>query len=101
MMDGELAEQFERRYEPSGRVLLACAVLLGWALGIAGAFPDSVTSRLFAFLAGGVLITSVHAEVRAEEGTAVLVVRWRSCRLRHHPDAHLIAPLTSTFEFGS
>jgi hypothetical protein len=66
MMDGELAEQFECRYEPGGRVLLACCVLLGWALGVAGAFPGSVTSRLFAFLAGGVLITSVHAEVRAE-----------------------------------
>jgi hypothetical protein len=59
----------KRRYEPSGRVLLACCVLLGWALGIARAFPDSVTSRLFALLAGGVLITSVHAEVRAEEST--------------------------------
>jgi hypothetical protein len=67
MMDGELAEQFERRYQPSGRALLASCVLLGWALGIAGAFPDPVTSRLFAFLAGGVLITAVHAEMRAEE----------------------------------
>ena len=69
IMDGELAEQFEHRYEPRGRVLLAASVILGWALGVAGAFSDSVTSRLFAFLAGGVLITSVHAEVRAEEGT--------------------------------
>jgi hypothetical protein len=68
MMDSELAEQFERRYEPTGRVVLACCVLIGWVLGIVGAFPDSITSRLFAFLAGGVLITSVHAEVRAEEG---------------------------------
>jgi hypothetical protein len=69
IMDGELAEQFERRYEPGGRVLLVCSVILGWALGVAGAFADSVTSRLFAFIAGGVLITSVHAEVRAEEST--------------------------------
>lgn len=66
-MDGELAEQFEHRYQPGGRVLLAGCVLLGWALGIAGAFSDFVTSRLFAFLAGGVLITSAHAELRAEE----------------------------------
>jgi hypothetical protein len=69
MMDGELAEQFEDRYESYGRLLLICSVLLGWALGIAGVFPDSLTSRLFAFLGGGILITSVHAEVRAEEGT--------------------------------
>jgi hypothetical protein len=69
IMDGELAEQFEGRYEPVGRVLLACSLLLGWALGIGGVLPDPLTFRLFAFLAGGVLITAVHAEVRAEEGT--------------------------------
>lgn len=68
MMDSELAEQFEGRYEPGGRVLLACCVLLGWVLGTGELLPDFVTSRLFAFLAGGILITAVHAEVRAEEG---------------------------------
>ena len=68
MVDDELAEQFQHRYESGGRWLLVGCALLGWALGIAGAFPDSVTSRLFAFLAGGVLITAAHAEVRAEEG---------------------------------
>jgi hypothetical protein len=68
MVDSELAEQFQRRYESGGRWVLVGCALLGWALGIAGAFPDSVTSRLFASLAGGVLITAVHAEVRAEEG---------------------------------
>lgn len=69
MVDGEFAEQFEHRCESDGRLLLICSVLLGWALGIIDAFPDSFTSRLFAFLAGGVLITGVHAEVRAEQGT--------------------------------
>jgi hypothetical protein len=68
MVDSELAEQFQHSYESGGRWLLVGCALLGWALGIAGTFPDSVTSRLFAFLAGGVLITAVHAEVRAEEG---------------------------------
>ncbi|HWB86583.1 MAG TPA: hypothetical protein VG675_20740 [Bryobacteraceae bacterium] len=72
MMDSELSEQYEDRYEPSGRLLLAGSVLVGWALGAAEAFPDPLTSRLFAFLAGGVLITAVHAEVRAEEGTRFL-----------------------------
>jgi hypothetical protein len=67
MVDSELAVKFQRRYESGGRWVLVGCALLGWALGIAGAFPDSVTSRLFAFLAGGVLITAVHAEVRAEE----------------------------------
>lgn len=72
MMDGELAEEFDRLYEPTGRVLLVSCALLGWALGMAEAFPDYLTSRLFAFLAGGVLITSVHAEARAEEGVRFL-----------------------------
>ncbi len=67
MVDGEMAERFEDRYGPGGSLLLACSALLGWALAIAGIFTDSVTSRLFAFLAGGVLITSVHAEIHAEE----------------------------------
>jgi hypothetical protein len=66
MVDDELAEQFEHRFESGGRWLLIGCVLLGWALGITGAFADSFTSRLFAFLAGGVLITAVHAEARAE-----------------------------------
>jgi hypothetical protein len=69
MVDGELAEQFEHRYQSGSRAVLASCVVLGWALGIADAFTDSFTSRLFAFLAGGLLITSVHAEVRAEQGT--------------------------------
>ena len=68
MVDDELAEQFQRRYECGGRWLLVGCALFGWALGIANAFADSVTSRLFALLAGGVLITAVHAEVRAETG---------------------------------
>jgi hypothetical protein len=68
MVDGELAEQFQHRYEFSGRWLLASCAILGWVLGIANAFADSITSRLFAVLAGGVLITAVHAEVRAEAG---------------------------------
>jgi hypothetical protein len=67
IMDGELAEEYEGRYEPWGRVLLASSVIVGWALGIDAAFPESFTARLFAFLAGGVLITSVHAEMHAEE----------------------------------
>ena len=69
MVDGELGEQFEQRYKWGSSALLASCVLLGWVLGIINAFPDSFTSRLFAFLGGGILITSVHAEVRAEEGT--------------------------------
>jgi hypothetical protein len=69
MVDGEMAENFEESYARRDSLMLACCALLGWALGIAGPFSDAVTSRLFGFLAGGVLITSVHAEIRAEEGS--------------------------------
>jgi hypothetical protein len=72
MVDDEMAEQYKQRYEASGRWLLVACVLLGWALGIANAFADPITSRLFAVLAGGVLITAVHAEMRAEEGPRFL-----------------------------
>jgi hypothetical protein len=68
MVDDEMAEQFQQRYEAGGRWLLVACVLLGWVLGIINAFADSITSRLFALLAGGVLITAVHAEAHAQEG---------------------------------
>jgi hypothetical protein len=68
MVDDELAEQFQHRYETGGHWLLISCVLLGWVLGVKGALVDSITSRLFAILAGGLLITAVHAEARAEEG---------------------------------
>ena len=67
MLDNELVEQFEGMYEPWGRALLVSAVLLGWALGMADALPDSFTSRLFAFVVGGVVITSAHEEAAMEE----------------------------------
>ena len=65
----EMAEQFDRTYEPRGRVLLACCAFLGWVLGVADAFPDSFTSRLFAFVVGGVIVTSAHEELPAEQGS--------------------------------
>ena len=69
MVDGEMAEKFEQRYARRDGLMLASCALLGWVLGIMGPIADGVTSRLFAFLAGGVLITSVHAEMRAEESS--------------------------------
>ena len=68
MLDNELVEQFESRYEPRGRILLASFVLVGWVLGIADSFPAFFTSRLFAFVVGGVVITSAQEELPVEEG---------------------------------
>jgi hypothetical protein len=68
MMDNQLVERFEGIYEPRGRVLLLSCLILGWALGCVDALPESFTSRLFAFVVGGVVITSAHEELSFEEG---------------------------------
>lgn len=66
MVDSALTEQFGPVYEPRGRVLLAFSVLLGWILGAADAFPEAFTSRLFAFVLGGVVVTSARDEMPAD-----------------------------------
>jgi hypothetical protein len=67
MVDNELAEKFQRRYEPQGSIILASGVLVGWVLGTLDAFPDSFTSRMFAFVVGGVVITTAHEELPTDE----------------------------------
>jgi hypothetical protein len=67
MMDSELVERFEGIYEPKGRMLMVACLLLGWVLGSIDALPDTFTSRLFAFVVGGVVITSAHEELSFEE----------------------------------
>jgi hypothetical protein len=67
MMDNALVEKFKGIYEPRGRMLLVSCLLLGWALGSLDALPENFTSRLFAFVAGGVVITSAHEELSFEK----------------------------------
>jgi len=67
MVDTELVDHFEGIYQPWGRWLLVSCLLWGWAMGIVHALPDSFTSRLFAFVVGGVVITSAHEELPVEE----------------------------------
>ncbi len=67
MLDNELMERFEGSYAPWGRMALICCLLLGWEMGVADALPEGLTSRLFAFVAGGVIITSAHEELSVEE----------------------------------
>jgi hypothetical protein len=67
MMDNELVERFEGIYEPRGRMLMVACLLLGWVLGSLDALPETFTSRLFAFVVGGVVITSAHEELSFEE----------------------------------
>jgi hypothetical protein len=66
MLDVVMAEQFESLYTTRARAALVGCVLLGWVLGSLNALPDAFTSRLFAFVLGGVTITSAHEELRAE-----------------------------------
>jgi len=67
MVDIELVEKFAHFYEPWGRMLLTAGLLAGWILGIVDAFPDSFTSRLFAFVIGAVVVMSAHEELPAGE----------------------------------
>ena len=67
MLDNQLSERFERTYEPWGRVLLVVCLVLGWTMGAVDALPETITSRLFAFVTGGVVITSAHEEMAVEE----------------------------------
>jgi hypothetical protein len=46
--------------------LLAASVLLGWLIGVALPLSEVAVARLFAVLAGGVVITSLRAELPDE-----------------------------------
>jgi hypothetical protein len=65
LVDMELVDRFRGLYQPWGRIELMISVVVGWGLGDAKALPDSFTSRLFAFVVGGVLVMSAHEELPA------------------------------------
>jgi uncharacterized membrane protein HdeD (DUF308 family) len=68
IVDHSLSEAHGGKYERTGRWLLAASVLLGCAIGIFTGLSDTVFARLFAVLAGGVVITSLRAELPDERG---------------------------------
>jgi len=43
--------------------VLAASVMAGWVLGVAASLSENVFARLFALLAGGVVITSLQSEL--------------------------------------
>jgi hypothetical protein len=61
-----LNERFPRRYARWGRWMLAASVVVGWAVAATSQMSDVTFARLFAILAGGVVITSVHGELLGE-----------------------------------
>jgi hypothetical protein len=63
IVDHALTEEHGDAYAPRGRWLLAASVLVGWSIGVATPLSEVLVARLFAILAGGVVITSLRAEL--------------------------------------
>ena len=63
IVDHSLDEEHGRSYGPRGRWLLAASVFAGWLIGVMAPLSEVVVARLFAVLAGGVVITSLRAEL--------------------------------------
>jgi hypothetical protein len=68
VVDNELDEKFQNSYRTRGPIVLASSLFAGWALGSIDAFPASFTSRMFAFVVGGVVITAAHEGLRGKGG---------------------------------
>jgi len=58
-----LAEEHGAIYRRHGRWVLAAGVMAGWAVGVAAPLSEIAFARLFALLAGGVVITSLQSEL--------------------------------------
>jgi hypothetical protein len=63
VVNHSLAEEHGTLYRRRGHWVLAASVLAGWALGGTSTLSDVTVARLFALLAGGVVITSLRAEL--------------------------------------
>jgi hypothetical protein len=63
IVDHSLREEHGACYGARGRRLLAASVVAGWCLAVAAPLSESAVARLFALLAGGVVITSLRAEL--------------------------------------
>jgi len=66
IVDHSLFEQHRERYARVGRWTLAISVVAGASFGMITSLSDVVFARLFALLAGGVVITSLRAELPDE-----------------------------------
>jgi hypothetical protein len=66
IVDHSLREEHGRVYDHGGHWVLAASVLAGWVAGAATPLSEVVFARLFAVLAGGVVITSLRAELPGE-----------------------------------
>jgi len=63
VVNHSLAEEHVELYRRGGHWVLAASVLAGWAMGTTSTLSEVAVARLFALLAGGVIITSLQAEL--------------------------------------
>jgi hypothetical protein len=63
-----LGREHGHLYHTSGRWVLAASVVAGWAVAAVAPLSEIAMSRLFAFVAGGVLMTSANEELPREKG---------------------------------
>jgi hypothetical protein len=63
-----LAREHGRLYHDRGRWVLAASVMAGWCTAILAPLSGIAMARLFAFVAGGVLMTSANEELPREKG---------------------------------
>jgi len=63
IVDHSLGEEHGRAYGRGARWILAGSVVAGWLIALAMPLSETVVARLFAVLAGGVVITSLRSEL--------------------------------------
>ena len=63
-----MAREHGKLYHARGRWVLAGSVLTGWTVAALAPLPEVAMSRLFALVAGGVLMTSANEELPREKG---------------------------------
>ena len=68
VVDRSLRHEHGHAYDQRGRWALATSVLVGCLLGMVTRLSDLSVARIFAFVAGGVVITSATAELPARDG---------------------------------
>ncbi len=64
--DYGLREHHKQDYARIGRWVLVGALLLGWAVGLAGEISEAALAALLAFLAGGVILNVLKEELPEE-----------------------------------
>lgn len=64
--DFGLRSHYKRRYDSTGRWILAGSIAAGWAAGLTVHLPESVLAGVFAFISGGVVLNVLKEELPEE-----------------------------------